>query len=312
MPQHIQQLMKLHKFQDAAGEHGSAAGSGGASDSAAKVAADAAAVAAAKTVADAAAVATAKAAEDKAAADLAAGLSGQAGKPSDSEAKLLKDVMKQKARAQELEAQLSQVTEKLKPFEGLDAVQIKAMLDEQAEAERKRLEKAGDYDRLTKQMAERHAQEKTVLEQAAAEESRAKAALQGQIAELTVGNSFASSKFVQDDLTLTVNKARVVYGAHFEYKDGQVVGFDKPVGAKDRTVLVNASGDPLNFDAALRQIVDADPDRDALIRSKMKSGAASSTSVKGAKKAGEQQEAQLSSVDRIAAGLKALAKANQQ
>lgn len=292
----FQRLMKLHKLMDQAGDGGSDTGGTGTGTDAVAIAA----AAAAKAAVD-------KAIADKAAADAAAALAAGT-KPSDEEAKLLKDVMKQKARAQELEAQLAQVTEKLKPFEGLDAVQIKAMLDEQAEAERKRLEKAGEYDRLVKQMGERHTQEKSVLEQAAVEEARAKAALQGQIAELTVGQSFTSSKFVTEDLTLTPTKARVIYGSHFEYKDGKVVGYDKPTGASDRTVLVSATGEPLVFEEAMKKIVEADPDRDHLIRSKMKPGAGSSTATKGSKRADGEQKSQLSSVERIAAGLKNLAK----
>lgn len=286
----IQQLMKLHKLMNAAGEHGSDAGAGGAN---------------VPTGAESDASASKK--DEKPQEDGIDAQKAQPNKPSDAEAKLLKDVMKHKTRAQELEAALAQVNEKVKSFEGIDLEKVRTMLAEQEEAERKRLESKGEYDRLVKQMGERHTSEKTLLQQQIEESNRAAFALKQQIAELTIGSAFNSSKFVADDLTLTPSKARVIYGSHFEFKDGKVVGYDKPAGASDRTVLVDSVGEPLSFEAAMLKIIEADPDRDQLIRSKMKQGAGSVTVTKGAKNVST-QTTPLTSVERIAAGLKALAK----
>lgn len=286
----IQQLMKLHKLMNAAGDSGSDAGGGQApaSTDAGSAGADAGKP-------------DAKAPE--------AGTEAQkaSSKPSDAEAKLLKDVMKHKTRAQELEAALSQVNEKVKSFEGIDLEKVRTMLTEQEEAERKRLESKGDYDRLVKQMGERHSSEKSLIERQLEESNKVAGTLKQQIADLTIGSAFSSSKFVQEDLTLTPSKARVIYGSHFEFKDGKVVGYDKPTGASDRTVLVDSVGDSLSFEAAMLKIVEADADRDQLIRSKMKPGAGSTTTPKGSKNVST-PPAHTSSVDRIAAGLKALAK----
>lgn len=278
-----------------AGEGGSDTGGTGTGEDAAAIAAAAAA----------SVTATASAAAAAAATEAAKGV-----KPTDAEAKLLRDVMKQKTRNTELETTLAQVTEKLKSFEGIDLEKARVMLAEQEEAEQKRLIAAGDFDRLTKQMGERHTAEKTTLVQQLEERNALTSTLQRQIADLTVGSSFASSKFVGEDLTLTPSKARVIYGSHFEFKDGKVVGYDKPAGASDRTVLVDATGTVLGFEEAMRKIVDADPDKDQLIRSKMKAGAGSTTT-KGAKQAVSEQKTQLSGVERIALGLKALAKQAQ-
>lgn len=281
----ILKLMKLHRLMDQAGEHGSDGGgtdtgsSGAGADTTAAEAAAAAAVEAAKS------------------------------KPSDAEAKLLKDAMKHKTRASELEAQLAQATEKLKAVEGIDLEKARTVLAEQEEKERKRLEAQGDYERLTKQMGERHTAEKTTLQAQIEENNRANNTLKQQIAELTVGSAFSQSKFVLEDLTLTPTKARVIYGSHFEFKDGKVIGYDKPAGASDRTVLVSSTGDTLSFEDAMQKIIEADPDRDQLIRSKMRAGAGSGTSAKSAKAASSFQSAPLSSVDKISAGLRALAKA---
>lgn len=288
----IHRLMKLHRLMNSAGDTGSDTSGTDTGEQAATTAA-----ALALAVAEAAALTTAEAARKL-----------SEGKPAltDAEAKLLKDAMKQKARALELEGELSKANDKLKSFEGIDVEAARKVLADQEAAERQRLIAAGDFDRLTKQMAERHAAEKTMFEQRAEESGKTSATLQQQIADLTVGNAFATSKFVGEDLTLTPNKARVIYGAHFEFKEGSIVGYDKPAGASDRTVLVDASGTPLSFEGALRKVIDADPDKDHLLRSKVKSGSGSTTT-KGAKQVEQQQRGQLSNVEKIAAGLKALA-----
>jgi hypothetical protein len=270
---------------DQAGEGGTDAGGTGTGDAAA------------------AAALAAKAAADKVEADKAEAAKGQT---SDAEAKLLKDLMKHKTRASELEGQLSQVNEKLKSFDGIDLDKVRTMLAEQEALETKRLEAKGDFDRLTKQMGERHAADKSSMQQQIEEAKLASVTLSRQIAELTVGGAFTNSQFVKEDLTLTPAKARVIYGSHFEFKDGKVVGYDKPAGASDRTLLVDAAANALSFEEAMRKLIEADPDRDELVKSKMKPGAGSST-VKSVKKDSSEAKAQMTSIERIAAGLKALA-----
>lgn len=299
----IVRLMHMHKLMAPAADELGSGGSGGGGGGGGYGELPTEEQKAEKANADAA-----KLAADKAAAD-AVKLAAEGGaKPTDAEAKLLKDVMRHKGRAGELETQLAEVNQRLKQFEGIDAAAVRVMLTEKEEIERKKMEEKGEYDRLVKQMGERHGVERTELLTRVEEANRATQALQVQIAELTVGNAFTSSAFVRDDLTLTPTKARVIYGSHFEYKDGRVVGFDKPVGASDRTMLVSSTSEPLSFEKALLSIIEADPDKDHLLRSKMKTGAASS-SAKGVKKSSEPEKSTMSSVERIAAGLKTLAKA---
>jgi hypothetical protein len=232
-----------------------------------------------------------------------AGDGGAGAKPSDAEAKLLKDLMKQKEAAKTLQQQVEQANAQLKQFEGLDPVKIRELIAAQEEAARKELEKKGDYERLTQQMAQRHQAE---LEAARAEASTVKqvaTTLQQQIAELTVGSAFSGSPFVKDSLTLTPSKARVIYGSHFEFKDGKVVGYDKPSGSAERTPLVDGSGNPLGFDAALEHLVKNDPDKEQLIRSTVKPGAGSGTQPSKGKTSTDQSR-QLTPLERISAGLK--------
>lgn len=230
---------------------------------------------------------------------------------SDHDAKLLRDALRHKSRARELESELSQVKATLKQFEGIDPVKVRELLEHKQQEERKAAEARGEYDRILKQMAERHREETAALNAQLETARKAGDTLHAQIAELTVGNAFVSSRFVADQLTLTPAKARVIYGPHFEFKNGRVVGHDKPAGSGERTVLVDSAGDPLSFDDALRKLVESDPDKDQLLRAKSRAGSGSSTTTRGAQQAIERaaqaSAAKLSGAEKIAAGLKALA-----
>ena len=200
-----------------------------------------------------------------------AGGAGEGGnKPSDAEAKLIKDLGKAKDR--------------LKLFEGVDPEEfrrLKADADAAAaaktEKERQDAEARGEFDRVKASMVEQHntalADLQAKLDAAEADKGK----LARDIDELTIGASFGSSKFVSEDLVLPVSKARTLFGAHFVREDGKTVAYDKPAGAAERTKLVDAKGEPLGFEDALRRIVEADADKDRLLRAKGKPGAGSGT-----------------------------------
>ncbi len=220
-------------------------------------------------------------AAEKAAADAAAlKAAEEAGKTKvdDEKAKLLKESMERKAKIKELE-------DKLKAFEGVDPEEARKAAAAKIEAERAAAEKAGDFDRLKKMMAEEH--EKAIAEREAKLKERedALATKDKVINELTIGSAFNGSSFINGELVLTPTKTRQIYGAHFDIEDGKVVGYDKPAGSTGRTQLVDGSGNPLAFEDALKKLVDADPDRDRLIRSKMQPGAGSKTDSLKAKEA---------------------------
>lgn len=264
-----------------------------------------AAAAAAKALAD-------KAAADKAEADritaekAAAELAAKGGRKftDDEAAALLKENMQKKDAIRAKETELATAQALLKTFEGIDPVAVKALLAEKAAAEVTALEKAGDYDRLKTRMAEEHAKATKALETQLAELKAANAKAQGQVDELSVGSNFAQSKFIAEELTLPPSKARALYAGHFDVVDGKVVPFDLPRGAPNRTPLVNAAGQAVDFEAALRTIIEADPEKDHLLKSKVKPGA-SSNSKPGARIPAAQTGPQ-DGVSKIAAGLKAL------
>lgn len=202
--------------------------------------------------------------------------------------------------------------EKLKAYEGVDPEKYRKLVAEEAAAAQAAAEAAGDFERVKAMMAEAHTAEKTALEAQVAE---LQAILDGQAAtmdKLTVGNAFGTSSFIADKMVLTPAKVRVLYGDHFEMVDGAVVAFDKPKGAKDRTQLVDAKGNPLPFDVALERIVDADPDKKTVLRSRARSGAGSGTEETDKGKTVEKtNEPQLFGRARIAASFAAEAAAQK-
>ncbi|HEO0817031.1 TPA: hypothetical protein U9M35_002887 [Acinetobacter baumannii] len=222
-------------------------------------------------------------------------------KPTDAEAKLLKELMKRKESEKAAKAELENLKASLN---GLDLEEARQLLAAKKEAEEKALEAKGDYERIKQRMAEEHQKEVDALKAQIAELTGAKTASEQRIADLTVGTQFSQSQFIQEELVLPPTKARALYGQYFEIEDGQVVGYDQPRGAANRTALVNAYGQPLPFDEAMRKIIEADPEKDHLIRAKAKQGAGSNSAPKGAPL--NTPPKQLSGQEKIHAGLGAL------
>lgn len=248
------------------------AGGGGGGETpeakAAREAADAAAAEAAKKAAEEAAAK--KAEEDKNKSAL-----------SDKEAALLKDVMKKKEALEAATKAKEALEAKLKDFEGLDPIAIKKLMAEHKAKEEEELVRKGEWDKIKQQMNQETEKALKAKDDVIAEKEGVIKSKDEVIANLTVGSSFSGSKFISEELALTPTKARVIYGSHFEFKDGGIVAYDKPTGAKDRAPLVDGKGNPLPFDEALKKIVDADPEKDAIYKSKVAPGANSSTQAKG-------------------------------
>lgn len=209
--------------------------------------------------------------------------------------KLLKESLTRKDKIKELEKTVAK-------FDGIDLDAVKKLMENAADAETKKLEDKGAWESLKDQLVTKQADAVKILTDRIAELEGNTSKRDGVIEKLTVGHAFDASKFITDEMTLPASKARIVYGNHFDIVDGAVVAFDKPRGSESRAPLIDGKGDPLGFDAALTQIVNADPDRDTLIRSKMKPGSDSKDTKHPAKPG---KDNGLRGKDRIAAGLKA-------
>jgi len=222
-------------------------------------------------------------------------------KISDADAQLLKEVMQKKQTIKELRSEMDAMKKALGQWEGYDPKEIKELVESKKKAETKRLEERGEWDKLKQQMVEQHQNELKSLQERLSELENGLQTKDSVIEKLTVGHNFDNSKYIAEELTLTPNKARIVYGSHFDIEDGQVVGYDKPRGAEGRTQLIDGKGEPLGFEEALKKIIETDPDREQLIRSKAKPGAGSKTITDKA----PEEKPKLRGHERIAASLRA-------
>lgn len=222
--------------------------------------------------------------------------------PSDEEARLLKEVMQKKEKLDAANKEVERLTGLAKQLEslgGLDA--ITALVSAQKDAETKQLEAKGEWDRLKNRMAEEHTKVVKTLETSTADVLAKLSAANAEIDNLTIGSAFSGSEYIKVDLLYTPTKMRALYGAHFDRVDGKIVGFDKPRGESNRTQIVDASGNAIPFEDALKKIVAADPDRDHMLRSKTKAGSGS-----GTRQGQQSTKVEQDSKDKIRAGLAAM------
>jgi hypothetical protein len=253
-----------------------------------------------------------KEADDKAAADKLKGEQENAdadknkpGKPSDAEAKLLKEVMalktKAAAAADELKAYKDAAGES-KPDE------LKALIEAKKEADRLALEKRGEYDRILEQVKGEHTKEVTTLNDRIAALELQLSEKDNSLVELTVGRAFSDSPFIREKSLIPASLARKEFGAHVDIVDGAAVVYDKPRGASDRTPLVDGAGKPKSFEEGIQALYSTHPEAAALIRAAGKPGSGSNTTDLGGKKPDDQKEIS-AGAGRIAAGLAARAAA---
>jgi hypothetical protein len=223
---------------------------------------------------------------------------------SENEAKLLKEVMKRKAKEQEQIAEIASLKEQITQFADINVEEVKAMLATKKDADVKRLEDQGAWDSLKIQMKDE--QSKIVKQKDdLILELQSKLGLQNAaIDKLTLGSAFENSKFIDSELALPSSKAKIIYGDYFEIKGDKIVGYNKSSDHADRAMLVNVDGDSLAFEDAIKKIIDADPDRDMLIKSKSKQGSNSITSNATV----EQAKPVLVGMDRILSALNSVKK----
>lgn len=224
-------------------------------------------------------------------------------KPTDAEAKLLKELMKRKESEKAAKAELDAFKAKVAD---IDLGKARELIAAQKDAETKALEDKGEYERVKQSMAEQHKAEVAALQAQIDSLNGAKSQSEQRINDLTVGTRFSQSQFITEELVLPPAKARTLYGEHFEIEDGKVIGYDKPRGSADRTALVDSYGQTLDFEQAMRKIIEADPEKDHLIKSKAKLGAGSNSTPKGGNL--NLPPKQMTGQDKIHAGLAALLK----
>lgn len=215
----------------------------------------------------------------------------EAPKTTEAEAKLLAEVMKRKADNKALAEKYEGLTKtqaelqaQLDAFAslGVSAEEVSQILADRAKKEEEILEGEKNWEALKKRMGQEHQKaldsRTDQMQQEIDKLAERLEAAQDNIREMTVGVQFANSKFIREGTTLNTRVARNVYDSYFDVDaKGQVVGYDAPRGAEGRTPLVDANGNNLPFDEAMKAIVNAEPDKDEILKADVRPGAASAS-----------------------------------
>lgn len=254
-----------------------------------------------------AAAAAAKAADDAAAEEAAAkAAEEEAARKAASSADADAALATAKAELEDLKA-------KLAGFEGIDPAVAKANAEKVAAAEAAAKEAAAAAKKAEKEKAQaendvaklreiQNAEHEAAVAAIAAERDAAREREQSVASELTrlrLENAFANSKFIADETILSPAKAQRLFGDYVEVEDGKVVVYDAPKGDAKRAKVMDNKGNALPFNDAITKVINADSDKDTLLKAKTKPGAGTKT-IEGKDTGGE-----LTRHQKLLAGLEA-------
>lgn len=145
----------------------------------------------------------------------------------------------------------------LKAFEGItDPAAAKKALETIANLDSKKLIDAGEVEKV------KQAAIAAVEEQYKPHVERA-AKLEAELRAERIGGSFARSKFVADKLAIPVDMVEARFGTAFKMEDGKVRAYD---GSGNLIYSKSNPGEPASFDEALEFLVNAYPQRDAILK----------------------------------------------
>jgi len=248
-----------------------------------------------------------KAAAETAAAEKAAAEKEAAEKAAKEKAEADKNKSEEQKKLEALQAELDAEKAKLKEFEGIDPEKAKADAKKLADAEKaaKDAEKAkakaeGDFAKLAEiQQAEREAEMKTLTDERDAAQAKAdKAQAAADAAAISV--AFSNSQFLSEETILTPAKAEKLYSDLVEFEEGNIVVYDSPAGVDGRARVMDSQGKSLSFNDAISKVVNADPDKDTLLKTKAKPGGDTKT------EKGKAEQAASDRHSRLAEGIKNL------
>lgn len=192
-----------------------------------------------------------------------------------------RDAKKKLADAEAESTKLKARITELLGEKGLDG--LADMLAKHEEEEEKKAADRGDFDAVKKRMRDQHAEAMKKVKDEAAEEIKGLKDKLGKqdahLRQLLVSNQFATSSWVKENLTLPATYVERLFGDAFkvEERDGTLGVFAYKAG----TPLVDANGEPLAFDIALRELVEADSGHKAFFKTKSVSGVGSRGSSNG-------------------------------
>jgi hypothetical protein len=186
------------------------------------------------------------------------------------------------AEVARLQAELAARDARLATYDGLDPEAAKAAIAAKSEAEaarvaaeRAKAEAEGNWERVRELMVEERDAREAKLKAEIDELRSGNQSTQQRLDSLTLDRAFSDSKFIRDDVALSPAKIRHLFNDYVDLVDGSPVVYDKPKDAKGRTLVTDGNGKALAFNDAIKKVIEADPDKDSMLKSDARAGAGS-------------------------------------
>lgn len=144
----------------------------------------------------------------------------------------------------------------LKAFEGLDAEAARKALDTVKGLDQKKLVDAGEIQKVRDEIAAEYRKQ-------IAEKEQAFQQLDQRYKGEKLSAAFSRSKFATEKLAIPPDLAEAAFARNFEFdQNGNLIAKDH----QGVTIVSKATGGPASFDEALEALVNAYPNRDAILR----------------------------------------------
>lgn len=169
----------------------------------------------------------------------------------------------------------------LKAFEGIeDAAAAKKALETVKNLDAKKLVDAGQIDVVRAEAVKAYEDKLKAIEEGHKPIIVERDTLRGQLTAEKLGNAFARSKYIADNLAVPVDMIQATFGSAFKIEDGAIVGY------KDSNKVFSRvkPGDVAGFDEALEIMVDSYPFRDHILKGSGASGGGAQGGGKGGSK----------------------------
>lgn len=183
-----------------------------------------------------------------------------------SEAILQRDTISRlNAEAKQHRTKAEQLAESLKPFEGLDPRAAREAMDKLKGIDLSKMIDSGKLDEVRNQL-------KTEYGSQIGEKDKHIEGLQGKLNSLITDNAFNASNFIRENIAIPVEIFRAAFGKHFKVENDQLQAFDK---AGNRLLSKKNIGEFAEFDEAVEMLVEAYPQRDAILKAPEQRGSGS-------------------------------------
>ena len=164
--------------------------------------------------------------------------------------------------------------EKLAAYGDLDPETAQAALETVANLDQQQLVDAGKVEEIKaeaiKAAEEKSAQRIKALEEELATKAETAQSLEATLSKTLIGNAFAGSKFVADNVAIPPDLLQARFGQQFQVEEGRVVAYDN---AGNKLYSKSKPGELASFDEAIEILVDAYPYRDDILKGRQQQGA---------------------------------------